>query len=96
MWILDCLREHNESFLLFGKMKLVNIIYPFPPFIHLLCLLEPNSFACKMEAARSIEMSEQTYDLSRNNIPEDCNFYDPKITEGLQLTFIIPRWVLKF
>jgi len=46
MWILDCLREQNESFASFGKMKLVNIIYPFPPFIHLLYLLEPNSFSC--------------------------------------------------
>ena len=45
-----------------------------------------------MEAARSIEMSEQTYDTLQYNNPEDCNFYYPKITEG----FIIPRWVLKF
>jgi len=49
-----------------------------------------------MEAALSIEMSEQTYDPSWCNKPEDCNFYDSKITEGLQLTFIVPRWVLKF
>jgi hypothetical protein len=72
-------------------MKLVNTIYPFPPFIHLLCLL-----VCKMEAARSIEMSQQTYDTLQYNNPEDCNFYYPKITEGLQLTFIVPKWVLIF
>jgi hypothetical protein len=96
MWILDCLREHNESLVSVGKMELVNIIYPFPPFIHLLHLPEPNSFAFKMEAAHSIEMSEQTHDPPLCKNPEDCNFYDHNITEGLQLTFIIPRWVLKF
>jgi len=49
-----------------------------------------------MEAARSIEMSEQTHDPPRCKNPEDYNFYDPNITEGLQLAVIIPRWVLKF
>ena len=49
-----------------------------------------------MEAACSTEMSEQAYNPPRCNNPEACNFYDPDITEGLQLTFIVPRWVLKF
>jgi hypothetical protein len=62
----------------------------------LLYLLEPNSVACKMEAASSFKMSEQTYDPTQCNNPEDSNFYDPKITKCFQLTFTKLGWVFEF